>query len=192
MNIIERFLKGDTVEQSTAGILEQLEEEGRSKRQQQAEQILREKKQTEEFQARNSKTLADFLKRKDANTREVNAHVVALLLALTDTKKLVLESCNVPFDGRVSTTAEVFGFPVNFADDLTAAIASAAPETQWDWSSAGQPKLKGPREIRVPRFPSDMAAPPGFVGTWDRLRGRPFEEPGQPVEIPGTSGTFLP
>ena len=183
MNVM-KFFRGGTVEQSTAGILEQLEEEERSKRQQQAEQIARENRATAEHRARNAKTLSDFLKRKNANTTEINRHVVALLLALTDTKKLLAESNNVPFDGSVSTTDDVFGFPYNFPDTLIAAIASAAPQTQWDWSGEGQPKLRGAVAIRVPTFAGDAAR------TYDANKG-PWP-PEKPIDGAGTSAMFLP
>ena len=143
MKFANLFTREAKVEQSTTDVLEQLEEEDRLNRRQQAEQIAQQRQRDAEYRAGNAKTLADFLKRKGANTTELNRHVVGLLLALTDAKKLVIESANVPFDGTVHTTDEVFGFPVNFPAELIAAIASAAPQTQWDWSSTGATETKG-------------------------------------------------
>lgn len=186
MNIM-KFFRGGAVEQATVGrsesdhVLDELAAEEKRQREIQAEQIVREKRQTEEYRARNAKTLADFLKRKDFNTQQVNAHVAALLLVLTDTRALVIESANVPFDGTVSTTEEVFGFPLDFPDKITAAIREAAPQTSWDFSGEGflavkpgQPKLKEPPTIRLPRF-ANHGPPPGYSGTWDLVNDRPME-----------------
>lgn len=192
MNIINRFLKGDTVEQSTAGILEQLEGEERSRRQQQAEQIEREKRATAEYRARITAEANERLARAYSNLDELGDLIPRLWLALGDFNRNVAEinekGLGYDHGGLIEDT---LCLPVDFASKMLAAIADAAPNTVWDYGHTGplakgvkaeRPKMRGPLQMRTPHF---YEPPPfGWNGRWPPER--------EPLLEGAGSGTFLP
>lgn len=191
-----KLFKREGKMEGTADVLEQLEEEDRLKRQQQAEQIVRENRAAEEFQARVTAAANDRLARTYNTLDEIGDLIPRLWLACSGLIGNVAEINREGLGyGQPSLIEDTLCVPVDFGEKMLAAIKDAAPNAAWDFSATGplgkgkkaeRPKLKGPLTIKVPRFPGDNAAPPGFVGAWDPIHGRPF------VESEGTSAMFLP
>jgi hypothetical protein len=198
MNIIDRIFKGGTVEQATDAVLDELAGEQKRKREIEAERIARERRQTAEYQTRVRAQASELRGRLNESLDELGDLVPRLLLACSHFNTIAAEvqEKGLGFDAGPQLLEDVFCLAPDFGSRLIASIREISPRTEWDYGHIGilgkgvkaeRPKFREPQAIAAPRFQGDNAAPPGFVGAWDVIHGRPFVE-----NIPGTSATFLP
>lgn len=148
---------------------------------------------TKAYQAKLAKDTADKRARVNAVMDKFGALIPELLHLCVEFREVVdvINRDGLGLNPAGETFEQVLGVPCDFGMRLSRAIKEAAPDTQWDLLHNGPNAKDGKPErpkIVARSYSIDTGVsgpPPGFSGTWDMLRGRPFEEPILVLPTPG-------
>ncbi len=175
-------------------VLDLLTEKELVKKQILAASIASGKRQDKEYRARVTAEAAERQERVNAAVDELADLIPRVQIACSMFTRVAdeVQARGLGFN-TAGTVEELLGLPQDFGTRVIAEITAAAPNVSWDVSHLGflgqGRKAERPapitRILKTPAFRQDFAAPPGFSGAWDPLRGRPLQD--EPVEGPAAS-----
>jgi len=184
MNILQRLFKREaTVGQTeTDEVLAQLAEKEKCEQRAQAERIARANREQQAYTAKITARRENFLRELEAELANLWRVMPELRWHLVGLRQLE-QRLDELGDGR--SWEDVTGLPFGLADRLSRVIGQEPSGTRLS-AEAYTPghvskPISGPmpeRILRTPRFDGDRAAPAGFVGTWDLVKGAPLDDEG--------------